>query len=134
MLENIKIGVQVSSDGTLPKVEKEASGVHEQLAKAASSSDKLNNSLKASKSLQMAAAKKQPEMTGQEYGKARSLTGASGASARDFADQSRGLVGLVSLYATYAANLFAVSAAFSALKTTMDTTNMVRRFPIQSYW
>jgi hypothetical protein len=126
MLENIKIGVQVSSDGTLPKVEKEASGVHEQLAKAASSSDKLNNSLKASKSLQMAAAKKQPEMTGQEYGKARSLTGASGASARDFADQSRGLGGLVRLYATYAANLFAVSAAFSALKTSMDTTNMVR--------
>ena len=126
MLENIKIGVQVSSDGTLPKVEKEASGVHEQLAKAASSSDKLNNSLKASKSLQMAAAKKQPEMSGQEYGKARSLTGASGASARDFADQSRGLGGLVRLYATYAANLFAVSAAFSALKTAMDTTNMIR--------
>jgi hypothetical protein len=124
MSENIKIGIQVSSDGSLPKVEKEASGVHEQLAKAAASSEKLNNNLKASKALQ-AAAKQQPGMTGEEYGKARSVTGASGAAARDFADQSRGLGGLVRLYATYAANVFAVSAAFTALKSAMDTTNMV---------
>jgi hypothetical protein len=125
MSENIKIGIQVSSDGSLPKVEKEASGVHEQLAKAAASSEKLNNNLKASKALQAAAAKQQPGMTGEEYGKARSITGASGAAARDFADQSRGLGGLVRLYATYAANVFAVSAAFTALKSAMDTTNMV---------
>lgn len=124
MGENIKIGVQVSSDGSLPKVEKEASGVHEQLAKAAASSEKLNNNLKASKALQAAAAK-QPGMTGEEYNKARSVTGVSGAAARDFADQSRGLGGLVRLYATYAANVFAVSAAFTALKSAMDTTNMI---------
>lgn len=124
MSENIKIGIQVSSDGSLPKVEKEASGVHEQLAKAAASSEKLNNNLKASKALQ-AAAKQDPGMSGQDYNKARSVTGVSGAAARDFADQSRGLGGLVRLYATYAANVFAVSAAFSALKSAMDTTNMV---------
>lgn len=125
--QTIKVGIQVSSDGTLPKTEKEASGVHQQLAKAAESSDKLNASLRASKALQAAASKAPADkMTGQEYNKAHSLTGASGASARDFADQSRGLGGLVRLYATYAANIFAVGAAFSALKSAMDTTNMVR--------
>jgi hypothetical protein len=126
MSENIKIGIDASSNGTLPKVEKEASGVSKQLANAAASSDKLNSSLKASQALQAVAAKQQPGMSGQQYGVAHSMTGASGASARDFADQSRGLGGLVRLYATYAANIFAVSAAFSALKGAMDTTNMIR--------
>jgi hypothetical protein len=127
MSENIKIGIQASSDGTLPKVEAEAAAASKKLGEAAQNSEKLNASLKASKSLKAAAAasKPQPTMTGQEYNKARSVTGASGASARDFADQSRGLGGLVRLYATYAANVFAVSAAFTALKSAMDTTNMV---------
>jgi len=126
MSENIKIGIEASSNGSLPRVEAEAGGVSKQLASAAASSDKLNASLKASKALQAVAAKQQPGMSGQQYGVAHSMTGASGASARDFADQSRGLGGLVRLYATYAANIFAVSAAFSALKGAMDTTNMIR--------
>lgn len=126
MSENIKIGIEASSNGTLPKVGAEAGAASKKLAEAADNSAKLNASLKASKALQAAAAKPEPGMSGQEYNKARSLTGASGASARDFADQSRGLGGLVRLYATYAANIFAVGAAFNALKGAMDTTNMIR--------
>ena len=60
-----------------------------------------------------------------EYNRGRGASGATGAAARDFADQSRGLGGLVRLYATYAANLFAVTAAFNALRDAMNTTNMV---------
>ena len=60
-----------------------------------------------------------------EYGRARGAMGATGASARDFANQAQGLGGLVQLYATYAANLFAVSAAFRALSEAMNTANMV---------
>ncbi len=60
------------------------------------------------------------------YGQARGSMGATGASGRDFANQAQGLGGLVRLYATYAANIFAVSAAFSALSNAMDTSNMIR--------
>lgn len=52
--------------------------------------------------------------------------GGTGSAASDFAEQSRGLGGLVRVYATFAANIFAASAAFSALSRAMDTTNMVR--------
>lgn len=62
----------------------------------------------------------------EDYNMARGAAGAAGGSARDFADQARGLGGLVRLYATFAANIFAVSAAFTALSRAMDTTNMVK--------
>lgn len=59
-----------------------------------------------------------------EYRIARGARG-TGAEGRDFARQAQGLGGLVHVYATFAANLFAVSAAFNALKRAADTTNMV---------
>lgn len=65
-------------------------------------------------------------MSGANYSEARGVAGVTGASARDFAAQSQGLGGLVRLYATYAANIYAVSAAFSALSRAMDTSNMVK--------
>jgi hypothetical protein len=68
----------------------------------------------------------QQQMDNQGYGSARGTAGLTGASARDFANQAQGLGGLVRLYATYAANVFAVSAAFTALSNAMDTTNMIK--------
>jgi hypothetical protein len=68
-------------------------------------------------------------VSGQEvegYNRARGAAGAAGGTARDFADQSRGLGGLVRIYATVAANVFAAAAAFGALSRAMDTTNMVQ--------
>jgi len=65
-------------------------------------------------------------MGGNEYDIARGSAGATGASGRDFANQSRGLDGLVRLYATYAANLFAAGAAFRALSDAADTSNMIQ--------
>lgn len=61
----------------------------------------------------------------QSYGQARGTMGATGAGARDFANEAQGLGGLVRLYATVAANIFAASAAFNALKDAMATTNMI---------
>jgi len=52
--------------------------------------------------------------------------GGTGAAGRDFAKQSQGLGGLVRVYATFAANLFAVTAAFTALKEAANTENMVK--------
>lgn len=65
-------------------------------------------------------------MGSNEYDIARGSAGATGASGRDFANQARGLDGLVRLYATYAANVFAAGAAFRALSTAADTTNMIK--------
>ena len=61
-----------------------------------------------------------------DYTVAGGVMGRGGAAARDFADQARGLNGLVRLYAEYAARLFAVSAAFTALRDAMQTDIMVR--------
>ena len=69
---------------------------------------------------------KNAAMGNTEYDIARGSAGATGASGRDFANQARGLDGLVRLYATYAANLFAAGAAFRALSTAADTSNMVQ--------
>jgi len=62
----------------------------------------------------------------QAYGQARGAMGATGASGRDFANQAQGLGGLVRLYATYAANLFAATAAFNALSSAVETSNMTK--------
>ena len=62
-----------------------------------------------------------------ETGMARGTTGAGGRGGeRDFARQAQGLGGLVHLYATFAANIYAVTAAFSALQKAADTTAMVQ--------
>lgn len=57
---------------------------------------------------------------------ARGIQGATGAASRDFAAQAQSLGGLVHVYATFAANLFAVSAAFTSLSKAADFTNMVK--------
>jgi hypothetical protein len=61
-----------------------------------------------------------------DYGRARGIGGTTGAASRDFANQAQGLGGLVRLYATFAANIFAVSAAFTALKNAADTANLIK--------
>jgi hypothetical protein len=61
----------------------------------------------------------------EDYGRGRAAIG-TGAAGRDFANQAQGLGGLVRVYATFAANLFAVSAAFNALKNAADTTNLIK--------
>ena len=61
-----------------------------------------------------------------EYNVAGGASQRAGGTARDFGDQARGLGGLVRLYAQFAAELFAVSTAFNALRNAMDTQIMVR--------
>lgn len=59
-------------------------------------------------------------------GLTRGATGVGGGvDAKDFARQAQGLGGLVHIYATFAANIFAVGAAFTALKSAMDFEVMI---------
>lgn len=61
-----------------------------------------------------------------DKGLRRGSSGAGGrGDERDFARQAQGLGGLVHVYATFAANIYAVTAAFSALSRAQDSVNMV---------
>lgn len=125
--QNIKIGLQVSSNGTTEAETKKALGLKAAYDAAASSATKIGGT-GGSRAMAAKAAPAGSELAMQDrtYNQMRGSAGVTGASARDFANQAQGLGGLVRLYATYAANLFAVGAAFTALKNAADTTNLVK--------
>lgn len=118
--KTVQVNLSVTDERASIKQRKdEVDGLNQSLTKAAQLSEKA---------MRRPAARQTAGMAGEniEYGRGRGAIGATGASARDFANEAQGLGGLVRLYATYAANLFAVSAAFNALREAMNTTNMVR--------
>lgn len=126
----VNIGVNVSDNGTAKKVVKNFQEI-EQAANRAQKAAQSTMAAGGTAGSRAAYAKAAPTgsqalLSGEEYNRGRGSMGATGASARDFANQAQGLGGLVRLYATYAANLFAVSAAFTALKNAADTTNLVK--------
>lgn len=124
---NIKIGIDVSDNGTGAKQIKTAKEIKGAYDSAASSAAKLGGTAGSKKAASAAfTGSTGAQMSEQTYSNLRGNAGVTGASARDFANQSQGLGGLVRLYATYAANVFAVGAAFRALSAAMDTSNMVR--------
>lgn len=126
---NVNIGVNISDNGTANRTLKNVQELHSELKATQKTAAKTGlGGTPGSKSVYAKSAPTGSEsmMSGQEYGRARGSAGSTGAGARDFANQAQGLGGLVRIYATFAANLFAVSAAFGALKNAADTTNMVK--------
>lgn len=132
MANKIKIGLKVNDDGSLSEAEKQAAKVNKQLkgiSENAPKASKALNSIKGDNMPMPAERAKKASMPTDDqlnYKVARGLGGSTGAEARDFAKQSQGLGGLVHVYATFAANLFAVSAAFTALRKAADVTNMIK--------
>lgn len=119
---NMNLNVQ-DQGGTLRSRTKDAKDLNKELEKA----QKLSGKTFAAQSSERAASGTAGMvMTEQEYRKARGTAGKTGAGARDFAAQARGLDGLVRLYATWAANVYALGAAFTALSKAADTDNMVQ--------
>jgi len=122
-MATVKLNLSLEDAGKSVKARtNEVKGLNKELEKAKQLSTGTQSGSRAVKASLM------PGMGGEgtEYGRARGGMGATGAAGRDFANQAQGLGGLVRLYATYAANVFAVSAAFTALSQAMNTTNMVR--------
>lgn len=134
----IGIGVVISDNGTAKKTIKNVEELHSTIKKTQTTAEKGVNLGGTAGSRKAASAGYRPggavqaasAPTGSEehkqYGQMRGSAGATGASARDFANQAQGLGGLVRLYATLAANMFAAGAAFRALSNAMDTSNMVK--------
>ena len=120
----VNIGINVSSNGTTEKEikhTKELKGVLDQAVAAAAKMGKGGAATLGSITQATGGAN-----AATTYGVQRGVAGTTGAGARDFAKESEGIGGLVRVYATFAANVYAVSAAFNALSTAMDTANMVK--------
>jgi len=121
--DTIKVGIDVSSNGTLPKTEKEAAAVNKQLEALARNAERAS---KAQQGGTSGSRKAYATMDNSGYRNLQGTAQTSGAEGRDFAKQAQGLGGLVRVYATFAANVFAVSAAFTALREAAATENMVK--------
>ena len=123
--DTMKVGIEVSSNGTLPKTEKEAGAANKQFEALAKSAERANKAVReggTAGSRKAAAA----SMDNTVYKNLQGTAQTSGASGRDFGKQARGLDGLVRVYAIFAANLFAVSAAFNSLREAAATDSMVK--------
>lgn len=119
-MADVKIGMILSDNGSIKKKTDETKELNKELK----TSTKLAQSALQPQTAAGRAVMSEAAGVG-EYGRARGAAGATGAAARDFANQAQGLGGLVRLYATYAANIFAASAAFQALREAANTTNMI---------
>lgn len=115
--QTINIGLNVSSNGTTDAEIKKASQLNSVLKDA-------QRSAGSTKAVQTASAATSGGAGDSNF--ARGITGQTGAAGRDFAAQAQGLGGLVHVYATFAANIFAVSAAFTALSKAADFELMTK--------
>lgn len=124
---DINIGLNVSSNGTLDKENAAAQKLAAALKSAETAASGTSKALSSAKMASASKAKTAAPTTeeGINYGIQRAAVG-TGAASRDFAQQSQGLGGLVRLYATFAANIFAVTAAFTALSNAADTSNLIK--------
>lgn len=118
-MNDVEIRLNLSDSGSIKNTTKDTDKLNTSLDTTERLTNKISKARKAAYKATAAASE------GEDYGKARGAVG-TGAAGRDFAKQAQGLGGLVHVYATFAANLFAVSAAFTALSNAADTTNMVK--------
>lgn len=122
MGNTVNVSIAASDNGTIDKVTAKAKNLNKELTKSQVAASNLGKPAAGTVAYNKAKAQTD-EMF--EYRQARGGRG-TGAEGRDFAKQAQGLGGLVHVYATFAANLFAVSAAFTALSKAADYTNMVK--------
>jgi hypothetical protein len=119
---DIKIGIDIVSN--TKEETKDALKLKQAYEGAANAASKMGGTA-GSRSVAAKAAPAGSGLSGKDYGTAQGTSG-MGSSARDFAKEAQGLGGLVRVYATFAANLFAVSAAFTALRDAASTENIIK--------
>ncbi len=134
-MADIRLNLLVNSDGSLNRETLNATRLANELERAARAAARINagaptgnrggSSGGGSGGGSGGAAEAGADSERAGYRQYRGSTG-TGAEGRDFARQAEGLGGLVRVYATFAANIFALTAAFSALSKATDTDNMVK--------
>lgn len=119
----VAVDIVVGDKGSINRLNKEVTGLRSNLEstkRTAADTAAVQTSPKYT-----AVQSKLPDEPGVR-GLTRGATGVGGGiDAKDFARQAQGLGGLVHIYATFAANIFAVGAAFTALKNAMDFEVMI---------
>ena len=127
MADDIRIGIDIDDGGKTAALVKHAAALKDQYEGVVAAVKRIPVATGAARQATTArAAAAQPGGGASDTNLSRGVSGSTGAGGRDFAAQAQGLGGLVHVYATFAANLFAVSAAFSALSKAMDTSNLVK--------
>lgn len=119
MTNVIKVGMEVSDNGTLTAVNNKAKEV-------TSSFKAMQRAAKDSAGVAGGGVGASAFQENIDYRNARGVAGTGTGGSRDFAKQAQGLGGLVHLYATFAANIFAVTAAFQALDSAMQYEQMIK--------
>ena len=132
--ENIEVKVNVTDGGSTSKITSGAKDLRAALEGAATAASKIGPTMAQAAARQGIAnsniskgaspAMAQGRQDAADSNLSRGVGGMTGAAGRDFAAQAQGLGGLVHVYATFAANIFAVSAAFNALKEAMNTLHL----------
>jgi hypothetical protein len=137
MANDIRIGMTLDDGGSIANKNKDAHALKQTLQAASTAAQGIRVPVATSAARQGVAASQpmsaayraaaaQPGGGASDTNLSRGLAGQTGASGRDFAAQAQGLGGLVHVYATFAANLYAASAAFTALSKAMDTSNLIK--------
>lgn len=135
-IQNIEIRTNVNDGGSTAKVTSNAKELRAALEGAASAASKIGPTMALAAARQGVSnsnavrspspAMAQGMQNASDSNMSRGIGGMTGAAGRDFAAQAQGLGGLVHVYATFAANIFAVSAAFGALKEAMNTAHLLQ--------
>ena len=125
----IKVGVNVTDNGSTSKVIKDVDQLNAKLKDAKASASELGGSVSSRK---LAAKATSVPLKDRDYGVERSVGAGTGAAGRDFAKQAQGLGGIVRLYAAVAANVFAVTAAYNALSDAASKSRMIQASELMS--
>lgn len=125
----IKVGVNVTDNGSTSKVIKDVDQLNAKLKDAKASASELGGSVSSRK---LAAKATSVPLKDRDYGVERSVGAGTGAAGRDFAKQAQGLGGIVRLYAAVAANVFAVTAAYNALSDAAAKSRMIQASELMS--
>jgi len=125
----IKVGVNVTDNGSTSKVIKDVDQLNAKLKDAKASAGELGGSVSSRK---LAAKATSVPLKDRDYNVERSVGAGTGAAGRDFAKQAQGLGGIVRLYAAVAANVFAVTAAYNALSDAAAKSRMIQASELMS--
>lgn len=124
---SIDFDINASDNGTIDKLVSKTKTANQEFEKLKSTASSVSTGTRSGdQAMRRATAAPTAAMELDDYTTAGGVGRRRGAGARDFAAEAQGLGGLVRLYAEYAANIYAVTAAFSALQNAMQTEIMIR--------
>ena len=119
-MATIPVNLNVTSNGTTDNETKKAKELNAQLALAAANASKIGSGGGSQTKSKISSA------SDSVLNRSLGSGAGTGSDTSDFAAQARGLGGLVHVYATFAANIYAVSTAFTALSHAANVSHIIQ--------